>query len=164
MCGALFLAALALSGVDVGWQPLPGGGVEYKIQLTPETLEALLVEVAELALGPKLKEKLLTAGYETAQAIVEAKDSTSASLASYEEKLSRSFVVKEMHRHGAIQKMMNKRHIFEVYPRIMVDAARMLYEFDEASPKLLEAGRRSMKGRRSTIGVLSDLLALARGP
>lgn len=106
-------------------------------------------------------------GFLAAQAISDARSSNSfgaSSLAAYEEKLNRSFVVKEMRRHGAIQKMMQKRQVFEAYPRIMVDAARRLYEFDEVSPKLLEAGRRSMKGRRSTIGVLGDLLALARGP
>jgi N utilization substance protein A len=35
-------------------------------------VQALFVEVAALDLGPKLKEKLLGAGYETAQALVEA--------------------------------------------------------------------------------------------
>jgi electron transfer flavoprotein-quinone oxidoreductase len=103
-------------------------------------------------------------GFLAAQAIEEAKDNGAGSLASYEEKLNRSFVVKEMRRHGAIQKMMRKRHIFEAYPRILVDTARKLYELDEASPKLLEAGRHSIRGRRSVVGVLSDLLALARGP
>lgn len=106
-------------------------------------------------------------GFLAAEAISDAyssKNLGAASLAAYEQKLNQSFVVKEMRRHSAIQKMMQKRHIFEAYPRILVDAARRLYEFDEVSPKLLEAGRRSMKGRRSTIGVLSDLLALARGP
>ena len=106
-------------------------------------------------------------GFLAAQAISDAcssKNLGAASLATYEEKLNQSFVVKEMRRHSAIQKMMQKRHIFEAYPRILVDAARRLYEFDEVSPKLLEAGRHSMKGRRSTIGMLGDLLALARGP
>jgi electron transfer flavoprotein-quinone oxidoreductase len=106
-------------------------------------------------------------GYLAAQAISDAyssKDFSAEKLATYEEKLNHSFVVREMRRHNIIQKMMQKRYIFEAYPRILVDAARRLYEFDEISPKLLEAGRRSIKGRRSTIGVLSDLLTLARGP
>jgi electron transfer flavoprotein-quinone oxidoreductase len=106
-------------------------------------------------------------GYLAAQAISDAyssKDFSAEKLATYEEKLNHSFVVREMRRHNIIQKMMQKRYIFEAYPRILVDAARRLYEFDEISPKLLEAGRRSIKGRRSTIGVLSDLLTFARGP
>lgn len=106
-------------------------------------------------------------GYLAAQAISDAyssKDFSATKLATYEEKLNHSFVVREMRRHNIIQKMMQKRYIFEAYPRILVDAARRLYEFDEISPKLLEAGRRSIKGRRSTIGVLSDLLTFARGP
>jgi len=37
-----------------------------------EAVEALVVKVAALPLGPKVKEKLHSAGYETAQAIVEA--------------------------------------------------------------------------------------------
>jgi hypothetical protein len=37
---ALMLWAAAL-GVDVGWQPVPGGGYEYIIQIEPEMLESL---------------------------------------------------------------------------------------------------------------------------
>jgi hypothetical protein len=36
----IFLTAAV--GVDVGWQPVPGGGYEYIIQIEPEMLEALL--------------------------------------------------------------------------------------------------------------------------
>ena len=31
----------AIVGIDVGWQPLQEGGMEYVIQLDPQTLEAL---------------------------------------------------------------------------------------------------------------------------
>jgi hypothetical protein len=41
MCGTvLWVAAVAL-GIDVGWQPLPGGGMEYVVQLEPQTVELL---------------------------------------------------------------------------------------------------------------------------
>lgn len=40
MNGLLLLAA-AMVGVDVGWQPLAGGGFEYIIQIEPDALEAL---------------------------------------------------------------------------------------------------------------------------
>lgn len=106
-------------------------------------------------------------GHLAAEAIADAHSSgdfSSAGLAGYQKRLNESFVVKEMRRHGAIQKMMQKKHVFDAYPRTIVDAARRLYEFDETSPKLLEAGRRSAKGRRSALGVLGDLLLLARGP
>ena len=106
-------------------------------------------------------------GHLAAQAISDAHSSggfSSANLAAYEEKLKASFVIKEMRKHGAIQKLMQKRQIFEAYPRMVVDIARRLYEFDDASPKFIEAGRRSMKGRRSMLGMLDDLLLLARGP
>ena len=33
--------AAAMLGVDVGWQRLPDGGMEYIIQIEPQTLEAL---------------------------------------------------------------------------------------------------------------------------
>lgn len=88
----------------------------------------------------------------------------SDNLASYEERMNESFVIGEMRRHNAMQKLAKKKHVFDVYPRILVDAAMRLYEFDEASPRLLEAGRRSIKGRRSSLGLLDDLLTLARGP
>jgi len=105
-------------------------------------------------------------GHLAAQAITDAHASgfSSGNLAAYEQKLKASFVIKEMRKHGAIQKLMQKRQIFEAYPRMVVDIARRLYEFDDTSPKFIEAGRRSMKGRRSTIGMLDDLLLLARGP
>ena len=102
-----------------------------------------------------------------AQAIADAHSSggfSSENLAAYEQKLKASFVIKEMRKHGAIQKLMQKRQIFEAYPRMVVDIARRLYEFDDTSPKFIEAGRRSMKGRRSMLGMLDDLLLLARGP
>lgn len=106
-------------------------------------------------------------GYLAAQAIAEARSSNdlhSGDLAAYEEKLNQSFVARELHRHSAIQKIMKKRSSFDAYPHIMVDAARLLYEFGETSPKLLEAVRRSTKGRRSALGLLDDMLTLARGP
>ncbi len=37
---AAVLAACVL-GIDVGWQPLPDGGVEYIIQIPPQTFEVL---------------------------------------------------------------------------------------------------------------------------
>jgi len=106
-------------------------------------------------------------GYLAAQAIADAHSSggfTSQNLAAYGDKLNGSFVVKEMRRHNAIRKLMRKKRVFDAYPRTLVDAARQLYEFDEASPKLIEAGRRSTKGRLSILGMLSDLLLLGRGP
>lgn len=106
-------------------------------------------------------------GYLAAQAIAYAHSSgdfTAVNLATYEEKLHESFVVREMHRHNAIQKLMQKRHVFDAYPHMVVDAAKKLYEFDETSPRFLEVGRRSIKGRRSPLGILDDLLLLVRGP
>jgi electron transfer flavoprotein-quinone oxidoreductase len=106
-------------------------------------------------------------GYLAAQAIAEAHSAggfTSENLAHYADKLNKSFVVREMRRHSEIRRMMRKKRIFDAYPRTVVDAARQLYEFDEASPKLIEAGRRSAKGRLSLLSMLSDILTLARGP
>jgi hypothetical protein len=59
---------------------------------------------------------------------------------------------------------MRSSEVFEAYPHILVEVARRLYEFNEASPTLLEAGRKSIRGKRSTVGVLRDMLTLARGP
>jgi hypothetical protein len=41
MCGNIACIAAVLLGIDVGWQPLPEGGVEYIIQIEPQLLEAL---------------------------------------------------------------------------------------------------------------------------
>jgi electron transfer flavoprotein-quinone oxidoreductase len=106
-------------------------------------------------------------GHLAAESIADAHSAGSygsGNLASYEEKLNNSFIIREMHRHSAIQKMMRRKHIFDAYPHIMVDAAKRLYEFEDTSPRLLEAGRRSMKGRISTFTLLNDLMTLSRGP
>lgn len=41
MQAAWLMVVLSTVGVDVGWQPLVGGGFEYIIQIEPETLESL---------------------------------------------------------------------------------------------------------------------------
>jgi hypothetical protein len=41
MNAMLFLAVTAAIGVDVGWQPLSDGGVEYIIQIEPQLLDSL---------------------------------------------------------------------------------------------------------------------------
>ncbi len=41
MNAMILLLASATLGVDVGWQPLAGGGFEYIIQISPDDLEAL---------------------------------------------------------------------------------------------------------------------------
>ena len=41
MCGTAICAAVLVLGIDVGWQPLPDGGVEYIIQIEPEMLDTL---------------------------------------------------------------------------------------------------------------------------
>ncbi len=41
MNALVFLAATAALGVDVGWQPLDGGGFEYIIQIPPDQVASL---------------------------------------------------------------------------------------------------------------------------
>ena len=41
MCGTVLCVAAVALGIDVGWQPLPDGGMEYVIQLEPQTVELL---------------------------------------------------------------------------------------------------------------------------
>jgi len=41
MNAVMVCITLAALGIDVGWQPLPGGGMEYVIQIAPQTLELL---------------------------------------------------------------------------------------------------------------------------
>lgn len=41
MTCAWTIVALAALGVDVGWQPRDGGGMEYIIQVPPESAESL---------------------------------------------------------------------------------------------------------------------------
>ncbi len=41
MCGTAICVVMMAVGIDVGWEPLPGGGVEYIIQIEPEMLDTL---------------------------------------------------------------------------------------------------------------------------
>lgn len=41
MSPLVVLFAASVLGIDVGWQPLPEGGVEYIIQIPPQTFEVL---------------------------------------------------------------------------------------------------------------------------
>ena len=41
MCGNIACIAAVLLGIDVGWQPLPEGGLLYMIQIEPYLLEVL---------------------------------------------------------------------------------------------------------------------------
>ncbi len=52
MSFAVWVLAAGCLGVDVGWQPLPGGGMEYIIQIEPELLEALRRGEAVVSLVP----------------------------------------------------------------------------------------------------------------
>ena len=44
---ALFMA-VALMGAEVGWRPLPEGGVEYIIEISPDALDSLRSEQAAI--------------------------------------------------------------------------------------------------------------------
>ncbi len=41
MSGNILCIAAAVLAIDAGWQPLPGGGVQYLIQIEPEMLDTL---------------------------------------------------------------------------------------------------------------------------
>ncbi|HEX7377774.1 MAG TPA: hypothetical protein VF278_11710, partial [Pirellulales bacterium] len=41
MCGLIICLSAAALGVDYGWQPVAGGGIEYIIQIEPELLDSL---------------------------------------------------------------------------------------------------------------------------
>jgi len=41
MCGTMICVAVVMLGIDVGWQRLPDGGLEYIIQIQPHILETL---------------------------------------------------------------------------------------------------------------------------
>jgi hypothetical protein len=41
MCPITLFMAVALMGAEVGWQPLPEGGVEYIIEINPDSWESL---------------------------------------------------------------------------------------------------------------------------
>lgn len=57
MSAVLMCVATVLLGVDVGWQPLPKGGVEYIIQIEPGTVESLRPgEAIESSIPPEVRD------------------------------------------------------------------------------------------------------------
>jgi len=56
MCGALLFFAIAATGVDHGWQPLPYGGVEYLIQIEPELIDTVKRDGIASDIPPHLKD------------------------------------------------------------------------------------------------------------
>ena len=57
MYGCLICFAAAALGIDVGWQPLPEGGLQYLIQIRPETLDTLKAgEPIESDVPPTLRD------------------------------------------------------------------------------------------------------------
>jgi hypothetical protein len=57
MYGHLMCLAAAALGIDVGWQRLPEGGVQYLIQIGPETLESLKAgQAIESDIPPTVKD------------------------------------------------------------------------------------------------------------
>lgn len=57
MYGHLICLAVAALGIDVGWQRLPEGGVQYLIQIAPETLESLKAgQAIESDIPPTVKD------------------------------------------------------------------------------------------------------------
>ncbi len=163
---------------------LEGGSlVEYGSHLTPEAglkmmpkklygdgflivgdAAGLLINLGYTVRGVDLA---AFSGYLAAEAIEEAHSLgsyTSHNLSCYERKLNDSFVMKEMKRHDSVQKLMSKSHIFELYPQVLVGTTKRLFEFEEASPKLLEAAKESLKGKGSKFKMLLDAITLMRGP
>jgi hypothetical protein len=65
MHALMVLVAASAFGVDVGWEPLPDGGLEYIIQIEPQLLDTLLKGhdlVSELPAGLNVKRYRITVG------------------------------------------------------------------------------------------------------
>ena len=56
MQSAILGLSMCLLGVDVGWRPLPTGGVEYIIQIDPQELSLIRREEAESAVPAEVKD------------------------------------------------------------------------------------------------------------
>ncbi|MDW8076870.1 MAG: FAD-dependent oxidoreductase [Nitrososphaerota archaeon] len=163
---------------------LEGGSlVEYGAHLTPEVgpkvipkklygdgflivgdAAGLLINLGYTVRGVDLA---AFSGYLAAEAIKEAHSLgsyTSNNLSCYERKLNESFVMREIRKHKSIQKLMNKNYAFELYPQVLVDTTRRLFEIEETSPKLLEAINESLKDKGSKFRMFLDIIALMRGP
>ena len=56
MCGNILCVAVAMLGIDAGWQPLPEGGVRYLIQIEPHVIDTLREgDAIESYLPPQVK-------------------------------------------------------------------------------------------------------------
>ena len=57
MLTMMIFVATASAGINAGWERLPEGGMEYIIQLDPQTLEKLRVGTAIQASPPRPRSK-----------------------------------------------------------------------------------------------------------
>ncbi|MEM3588907.1 MAG: FAD-dependent oxidoreductase [Nitrososphaerota archaeon] len=104
-------------------------------------------------------------GYLAAKAVIKAHengDYSSMTLSYYQKLIEESFIMKEMKKHSDVSKLFGSNELFSLYPSLVIDTAKRLYEIEEYSPKLMEAFRESIRGKSSMISILFKLLKLVR--
>ena len=104
-------------------------------------------------------------GYLAAKTIIKAHDDGGYSrenLSYYQKLIEDSFIMEEMKKHRDVAKLFDMDDVFKLYPDVLVDTAKRLFEIKETSPKLFEALRESIKGKTSLISLLWSLLKMVR--
>ncbi|MCS7126500.1 MAG: FAD-dependent oxidoreductase [Aigarchaeota archaeon] len=99
-------------------------------------------------------------GYLAAKTILKAHSMgsyNSESLSFYQKLLEESFIMKEMKKHKKITKLMRSNEMFTIYPGILLDTVKKLFEIEYSSPTILQALRNSIKGKTSLLKLLWNI-------
>jgi electron transfer flavoprotein-quinone oxidoreductase len=120
---------------------------------------AALTLVTGLALeGANLAISSGIAAAETVIAAIKAENFTSSSLASYQDKLEKSFVLKDMEAFKKSPKFLENPRIYRDYPEIACDLAKKIFTNDgKPREKMIALLKQATKDRVSFLRILRDL-------
>jgi len=162
--------------------PLVAGGrlMEYSAHLIPEggwydmpTLHADGVMVAGdaatmvNALHWEGTNMAITAGKEAAETAVEAhrrRDFSAQSLSGYRDRLSKRFVIQDLHQYRKLSKFLeNHRDFMDIYPNFLNDALGLFFTgYGKNKKELYRNMLRSLTKRRSLLKAAGDILSFGR--
>jgi electron transfer flavoprotein-quinone oxidoreductase len=120
---------------------------------------AALTLVTGLALeGANLAVASGIAAAETVIAAKQSKNFTASSLASYQDKLEKSFVLKDMEAFKKAPKFLENPRIYRDYPEITCDLAKKIFANDgKPREKMIKLLKQATKDRVSLLQILRDL-------
>ena len=92
----------------------------------------------------------------------ESGDYSEGSLAKYVELLKNSFIFKNLDKFKNVHDLMLNKKLFTLYPELMNETAKKLFNVEYESPKLSQALKESMKGKTGLLSLLLDFYRIYR--